>query len=343
MGRLASLLVALAAAACTAAPDVSPPPPPLVRAHRVTSASGREIELRGQLAPRSRVRLSFKQGGVVESVLVREGDRIAPGQLVARLDGVDARAAVRMARAAIDKARRDAERSTRLAGEGALATSVSDDARSALEAAEAQLLQAEDALARTRLTAPLAGTIFKRVAEPGETLGAGDPVAFLDSTAALEVEAGATLRESQALRAGLAAQLVPDEGDPVPGRIASVATTPNPGDGLYAVTVAAERTPTTWRAGALLRVRVGVDAASAVLRIPLEALVHRQNKDHVFVLADVSAGGGALSGTVRMRPIVAGAAEAREVLVVSGLEPGEEIVAEGAYFLQDGQAVRVLR
>ena len=68
-----------------------------------------------------------------------------------------------------------------------------------------------------------------------------------------------------------------------------------------------------------------------------------ENKDHVFVLADVSAQSGVLSGSVRMRPIVAGAAEAREVLVVSGLEPGEEIVAEGAYFLQDGQAVRVLR
>jgi len=166
---------------------------------------------------------------------------------------------------------------------------------------------------------------------------------FLDSTAALEVEAGATLCESRALRAGLPARLVPDEGDPVPGRITSVARTPNPGDGLYAVTVAAEKTPATWRAGALLRVKVRIDEASVALRIPLEALVHRQNKDHVFVLADVSARDGAPVGTARIRPIVAGAAEAREVLVVSGLEPGEEIVAEGAYFLQDGQAVRVVR
>jgi RND family efflux transporter MFP subunit len=314
-----------------------------VRAYRVTAASGGEIELRGQLAPRSRVRLSFKQGGVVESVLVREGDRVAAGQLVARLDDVDARAAVRMARAAIEKARRDATRSARLAGEGALATSVSDDAQSALEAAEAQLQQAEDALARTRLTAPLSGTIFKRVAEPGEILGAGDPVAFVDSTGALEVEAGATLRESRALRPGLPAQLVPDDGEPVPGRIASVATTPNPGDGLYAVTVAAGRTPRAWRAGALLRVKVHTGEGAAALRIPLEALVHRQDRDHVFVLADVATRDGATTGTARIRPIVAGAAEAREVLVLSGVEPGEEIVAEGAYFLQDGQAVRVVR
>ena len=339
MNPLAPLFLALAAAACTAAPDVSPPPPPLVRAYRVSAASGGELELRGQLAPRSRVRLSFKQGGVIEAILVREGDRIAAGQLVARLDDVDARSAVRMARAAIDKARRDAERSARLAGEGALATSVSDDARSQLEAAEAQLLQAEDALARTRLAAPLAGTVFKRVAEPGEIVGPGDPVAFLDSTAALEVEAGATLRQSRALRPGLSVSLVPEEGDPAPGRITSVATTPSPGDGLYAVTVAAEKTPSAWRSGSLLRVKVRIDEASAALRIPLEALVHRQNKDHVFVLAAASGG----NGTVRIRPIVAGAAEASEVVVVSGLEPGEEIVAEGAYFLQDGQAVRVVR
>ncbi len=339
MNRLALLALGLTInVACTAAPHPQPPPPPLVRTYRVAPAAGDALELRGQVAARSRVRLGFKQGGVVDAILVREGDRVASGQLLARLDDVDARSLVRMARTARDKARRDSERAVRLAREGALATSLSDDAQSQLEATEAQLLQAEDALNRTRLTAPVPGTVYMRTAEPGETVGAGSPVIVLDSTSALEVEAGATLDQARALRPGLAVSLIPDEGTPVPGRVTSVATSPNAGDGLYAVSVTPDKTPTAWRPGALFRVRFQPPNVSPTARIPLEALVHRQDKDYVFVVTP-----GSPEATVRIRPIVAGAAEAHEIAVASGLTSGEEIVAEGAYFLQDGQPVRIVR
>jgi RND family efflux transporter MFP subunit len=338
MNRFASLLLAFGTAACTSTPDSSAPPPPLVRTYRVSAAPGGTFELRGQVAARSRVRLGFKQPGIVAAILVREGDRIAAGQPVARLDDLDARSALRAARAARDKAHRDAQRASRLAKEGALATSVSDDARSQLEATEAQLQQAEDALARTLLTAPVAGTVYMRTAEPGEMMGSGSPVLILDSTASLEVEAGAALREARGLRTGLPVALVAEDGGSISGRITSVATTPNPADGLYPVSVAADKTPQAWRPGALFRVRAQVSATASALRIPLESLVHRQDKDYVFVLSE-----GSPHATVRIRPIVVGAAEAREIELASGLTPGEEIVAEGAYFLQDGQAVRVLR
>lgn len=339
MKKVALLCAALAAAACTSAPAPEATPPPLVRGHKVMATPACAIELRGQVAPRSRIRLGFKQPGIIAAILVREGDRVAAGQTVARLDDVDARSAVRMARAAHDKAQRDADRAARLATEGALATSLRDDARSQLEAATAQLQQAEDALARTRLAAPATGTVFMRTAEPGEMLGSGSPVLVVDTTNALEVEAGASLGEARRLRPGLEASLVPEEGDPVPGRVTSVAITPNAADGLYAVEVAPRTTPRAWRPGALFRVRIEPGDDAAAIRIPLEALVHRQDRDYAFVLKLGNSG----SAVVAMRPITSGAAEGREISVVSGLEAGEEIVAEGAYFLQDGQAVRIRR
>jgi RND family efflux transporter MFP subunit len=204
---------------------------------------------------------------------------------------------------------------------------------SQLEAAEAQVAQAQDALERTRLLAPAAGTVYKRTAEPGETIGSGSPVAILDTTGALVVKAGATLREVQTLALGQAATLLEEDGaSSSPGRVSSIATTPNPADGLYVVEVtpqAQER----FRPGTLLYMRFS-GAKTQGVRIPLEALVHRQDRDFVFL---VEAG-----PRVRQIPVEVDHTEGGDVAVRSGLLGGERVVAEGAYFLQNGQTVRVL-
>ena len=186
-----------------------------MRALALSAKSRDPIELRGSVAARSRIKLGFKLAGVVAQVRVEEGDAVRKGQLLAALDDVDARAQLRVALAYRDKARRDADRAARLAQEGAVATSVRDDALSQLEAAEARVAQAQDALGRTRLLAPAAGTVFARLAEPGETVGSGTPILVLDTTDALVVKAAATARELGALRLGQQASLSGDEGGPL--------------------------------------------------------------------------------------------------------------------------------
>ena len=329
---------AVLAAACVHKEEAQGPSVPLVRVVTVARTGGGSLELRGSVASDSRVRLGFKQAGVVAAVLVKQGMHVERGRLVARLDDVDARSLVRRARAACEKARRDGTRAARLVEEGALATSARDDAQTQIEAAEAQLTQAEDALSRTELRAPVAGTVFLRVAEPGETLSAGAPVIVLDSTGSLVVKTGVAERELSGLRLGQSATLVPDDGNKsFTGRVTSLATAPNPADGLYSVEV----TPTALPArplqpGALLRMRFESTSPAQVVRIPLEALVHRQDVDSVFLIEQRGS-----EVVARMRRIEAGEAEAAQIAVRSGLAGGERIVAEGAYFLQDGQIVRV--
>jgi RND family efflux transporter MFP subunit len=327
------LLVVVPLASCTRQQAASAPPAPLVRALRLAAKSRDPIELRGSVTARSRIRLGFKQAGVVAEVRVEEGDAVRKGQLLAALDDVDARAQRRVALSYRDKAKRDADRAARLAQEGAVATSVRDDALSQLETAEARVAQAQDALGRMRLTAPASGTVFARLAEPGETVGAGAPILVLDTTGALVVKAAATARELGALRLGQPASLSDEDGDPpLSGRVTSLATMPDASDGLYPIEVTPAGSDRL-RPGTLVRIRFAATADASALRIPLEALVHRQDRDFVFVLD---------GGTVHQVPVEVDEAEGREIVVRSGLRGGERIVAEGAYFLQDGQSVRTL-
>lgn len=312
--------------------------PPLVRVQRVAAAADTALELAGTFTAAQRVRLGFKQGGLVASIAVGEGDRVARGQVVARLDDVDARAAVRATQAALDKARRDAERAARLAAQGAVPSSIRDDAQGQLEAAEAQFSQARDALARTHLASPVAGTVFMRLAEPGETVGSGNPILIIDSSGRLVARAGATERELAQIGPGGQATLALDDGTELAGQVTSLAATPGSDDGLYAVEVTPKIPPRgSVLQGTSVRLRISGTRPVDALRIPLDALVHRRDRDYVFVLEQSGAG-----VVARLRPITVGRVEGTTVAARRGLAAGERIVAEGAYFLQDGQAVRVL-
>ncbi len=338
MRRYAPWLTAPAvvlALACGQKAEAPKAAPPLVLTYRVESGEEGALVLRGVVSARSRMRLGFKQPGVVVAVLVREGDPVRAGQVLARLDDADAKAHLQAALAQRDKARRDSERAARLAGEGAVPTSLRDDALNQLQAAEAQVALAEESLARTRLVSAGAGSVFQRVAEPGETVGAGNPVLVVDETARPLLKVGVTDRDLRRVKEGQGVTVTPEDGGAAfPARITGLATSPSPQDGLYAV----EITPTSSRSlipGVLMQVRFEGPRQKAV-RVPLEALVHRQDRDYVFLLE-----GQGAAARARLRPVEVARSEGKELLLRGGLQGGERIVAEGSYFLQDGQAVQV--
>ncbi len=101
---------------------------------------------------------------------------------------------------------------------------------------------AREALQRMQMVSPAAGTVFARLAEPGETVGPGMPVLVIDSTERLTVRAGATERELALLALGLAATLELADGATFGGRVKSLARTPNLEDGLFTVTVTPDDT-----------------------------------------------------------------------------------------------------
>src|SRR6185436_18161407 len=119
------------------------------------------------------------------------------------------------------------------------------------------------------------------------------------------------------------------------GKVASLAPAPNPADGLYSVEIRPEKKGL--QSGSLITVSFEETKVESTLRIPLEAKVRRDDKDSVFIVE-----GDKEQGVVRLRSIEAGRSEGLQVIVRSGLKDGERIVAEGSYFLQDGQTVRIL-
>lgn len=171
-------------------------------------------ESTGEIRASRRSVLAAEEEGLVAEVLVREGDRVESGQVIARLD--DQRATLELRRAEaflesvkaveaerealVDNARRDLERVQQTFDRGGGNEREIDQARTDLRAAEARLAASRADvvlngvlvdLAKTRVDdmivrAPFSGRIVRRGAEAGQWLGAGDPVAELVSLERVE-------------------------------------------------------------------------------------------------------------------------------------------------------------
>jgi multidrug efflux pump subunit AcrA (membrane-fusion protein) len=161
-------------------------------------------------------------------------------------------------------------------------------------------------------------------------------VVVVDETESLVVKVGVTDRELALLDVGQAVSLQPEDASPpFKGVVSSLASTPSAADGLYSVEVQPEKRKL--QPGTLIGIRFEEAKPDVTLRIPLEAMVRRQDKDWVFVVE-----GEKDQPVVRLRAIEPGRSEGKLVTVRSGLKNGERIVTEGAYFLQGDQPVRIL-
>ncbi len=194
--------------------QASPTPPAAPRA----TPSERRIAAEGRVAPYpgAEVVLSAERGGRLLTVRVEEGQQVRRGELIAELDGRELRAArdeaaarVRVAEAELLLARRNQERRQQLLAEGVVAPLELDQAvrdldtsRARLETARAEVERYQAQLDKTRILAPISGTVIARSVDAGEMVEAGAPVATVADLTRLRVDAEADEADAASLRVG---------------------------------------------------------------------------------------------------------------------------------------------
>jgi RND family efflux transporter MFP subunit len=334
--RRAFPTVAAVLAACgsgNAAPPATRstvPPALTVRAESLTST----VPIEGTVAARRRAEIATRLMAHVASVTVDVGSPVRAGQVLVRLGAADiaagrrrATAARDAALAARDEAARQAARMDTLLSQDAVARVQRDQAHLGLTQAEAQLAMADAALndvataeSYATLAAPFAGVIAARTVDPGDLAAPGVPLVIVeddgprDAVFAVPADLGATLLPGDTIPVADADGRITD----LPVRV--MARAADPATRTIEVRV---RVPASWRSG--LAVTALVPAGRhAGIAVPASAIVRRGQLTGVRVLMDDVV----VLRWVRLgRPIapLAGSAAAR-VEVVSGLEPGDEIV-----------------
>ncbi len=308
----------------------------------------------GRVDAAQRAELAFRVSGVLQEVLVKEGDLVIPGQELARLDPTDYLIALEDREATHDNAKRNFERGKELIEDGNISGLDYDRMEANFRTAAAALNLARQELAYTILTSPFRGLIAQRNAENFEEIVAKQPVFFLQNVEQLDVVIDMPETLVRSFNINLREHTEPEEyttkrnlgawarfeGRPDARFVLSpkeLATKADPQTQTFAATFTMDA-PDNFAVLPGMTVTVDMDFSglldnAAVKWVPLRAVQADSGlQPQVWVLEPETM-------TVHARPVVTGRMSSNLIEVKSGLEGGEEIVAVGAPFLAEGMTV----
>jgi RND family efflux transporter MFP subunit len=122
------------------------------------------------------------------------------------------------------------------------------------------------------------------------------------------------------------------------GRVARIASSADPQTGTFEVEVELANGDARFARGLVAKVALTLAAAAGDTErtvVPLTAVVEANGASATIYVLDVGA------GVARRRQVTVGSIVGERVTVIAGLEPGEQVITDGAAWLTDGRAVRV--
>jgi RND family efflux transporter MFP subunit len=317
---------------------------PLAVATREASPAGDAAS--GAVEADDRVQIVARAAGTVRAPGLHEGQLVRRGELLATIDPRQADAAVQRARAALDAAaaeRRDAEgdvaRDAPLAQSGALASGAfrSEQLRAQVSAAgveQAKAVLAAAAADRSydTIRSPIDGVVVARQIRDGEIATPGAPLVVLEGREHLLFRFAAPQASLGAFAPGAAVPLMLDGlgGAPVIGRVRGVVPSADPATRRYAVEV--ELPPggavTAGMFGYVRLPPAGGGPDEGVVTAPAAAVVDRGGLTGVFVVGR--------DRRAAFRWLRLGERIGDRVVVISGLAPGETMLAQVDSTVRDG-------
>ena len=245
-----------------------------------------------------------------------------------------------MAQQGVTSARDAAERTRELLARGAEDKAHLQEAERALAAAQARLTQAEASLARAEdlrntatLRAPQDGIVTAAPVEAGAAVSAGQTVVRLAGTQAREVTIDLTDRDVSALPPDTVFEtaLLANPEIRVKARLRSVDPVADRTTRTRRVHLSLEQMPGTYRLGALIRVSP-VGNAQSHITVPASAVRHDEGAVYVWRIDRPA-------GVLHKAPVKPGAALGARVIILSGLQQGDEVLTKGIHSVTDGQIV----
>lgn len=313
--------------------------PQVTVATATTGPAAPPIRAHGMLANRDEVQLSFKVGGIISELNVREGQQVKRGQRLASIEQTEVEASVEQARQAHGQAQRDLQRGERLYADQVITLEQLEGLRTQEAVAAASLRAARFNQGHATIIAPLDGTVLRRLAEERELVGAGMPVLVLGGQEqGYIVRVGLADRQVVQVQLGDEAQARLDAlpGAPLQGKVTEIASAADPRNGLFNVEVTLEGGDAALRSGLVASVDILPTTARASERVylPIGALVQAHGlQGHVFVLENDSA---------QRRDIDIAFISGSQVALNAGVQAGEAVIVDGARYLREGDAVTVI-
>jgi len=310
-----------------------------------------ELAMPGTVQAFNQATVRSKLSAEVRRLPVREGDRVAAGQVIAEFDTAQLRnqlaerqATLESARATLAQTERTRASNAQLVKQSFIsknAFDTADDAyraqAAAVQAAEAQLAQTQLLLSDAVVRAPIAGQVAKRYVQPGEKVAFDAPLLYIVDLARLGLQAQAPVADVARIAQGAEVEVEIEglPGQPYRGRIDRINPTTEAGSRMIAVYVMLPNDDGRLRGGMFAKVRLQVGSDAPVPALPVTAVQDDRGQSYVWIVAD---------GKLARRNVVTGARDerAQRIEITSGLSGTEQVIGTKFDNLREGMLANIV-
>ncbi|HEY9093073.1 efflux RND transporter periplasmic adaptor subunit [Parasphingorhabdus sp.] len=310
-----------------------------------TTPAQRLLAVNGRIRPRLQVDIRPALGGDLVALPFDVGDRVAAGQVLARIDDApetaaiaEAEASVQTQQATVAQARRDLARFEAL-GQFATKREVEQrrlavvEGERELSRRQASVVQASELRDRRVLRAPFAGVILERPVDPGQTVGLESIIYRLADLSSPEVTVEVDEVYATEIRPGMEALVsLPGQQRQIGAVVAHIEPRVDPTTGARDVRLSLGDAVVDAPSGLTVTVNLVIERRERAISVPRSAIVQSAGEAHVLIVSR--------DGIVAVRRIGFVDWPSESVIVTSGLQPGERILSDPSA-AQPGDEVKV--
>jgi len=289
------------------------------------------------------VTVSADLPGSVARIAFDSGRSVDAGDVLVELDTRQERAQLAAMEAQRDLARINFDRMQQLVKEGVIAQTEYDNATAQQKATEAQVGEIRATIARKTIRAPFSGILGIRQVNLGQYLSAGEAIVPLESLDPIYVNFGVPQQTAAQVRVGGTLRVSSNDvgGIKFAGRITALDSIVNEATRNFQVQATLANPGGKLRPGMFVQVEIATGVARPVIALPATAINYAPYGDSVYVVSELKDPGGKSYRGVRQQLVKIEGSLGDQVAVVSGVNPGDEVVSSGVFKLRNGAAVQV--
>jgi membrane fusion protein (multidrug efflux system) len=297
----------------------------------------------GTVAAVQGVTVSADLPGIVGRINFDSGRPVNQGDVLVLLDTRQEQAQLAAAEAQLELSRLTFERMKGLVEHDAVSRAEFDTAAAGQKQAEARIREIRATIERKTIRAPFSGILGIRAVNLGQYLNGGDPVVPLQSLNPIYVNFGIPQQDAGQIHLGRNVQITAtDLGNlAFNGRISALDSVVDQTTRNVTVQATLANPGSKLRPGMFVQTSVALGASRSVITLPGTSISYAPYGDSVFVVSDLKDPNGKIYRGVRQQVVKLGGSRGDQVAVLSGINPGDEVVTSGVFKLRNGVAVQI--
>ena len=299
------------------------------------------ILVSGQFTTEDETMLSFKTGGIINHVYVKEGDAVVKGQLIATLNLTEINAQVQQATIAYEKAMRDYKRATNLYKDSVATLEQAQNSKTAVDVARQQLDAATFNRNYSEIRATTNGFVLRKLVNDGQVVGPGAPILQINGAANGNwvLKVGVSDKEWSAIKKNDKATIITDAAPntTLTAFVSNKSEGVDPAAGTLSVSLKINGSNNkSMAAGLFGKASIIPSQSISSWRIPYDAILDGDaGEGYVFITND--------NKTAKKIKVKIGAIVNGSVLVTGGLENVGAVIVTGNAYLNDKSPITIIK